>query len=125
MACFFDFPATFSSSNFSGLSPICAYEKMPVDYCTWEGQLVIGKNDTSRFSNALVPRAQSNLWFGQLSDLTKWGAPHGHGSLWLNEDVAAGAQSDPFLVNGFSRGTLHLKHAGATAIQVAIQTSSG
>jgi hypothetical protein len=122
---FYDFPATFSSTNFAGLTPICSYEKMPVDYCTWEGQLVIGKNDTSRFSNAPVPRAQSNLWFGQLSDLANWGTPHGHGCLWLNENVAGGAQSEPFLVKGFSRGTLHLKHAGATALQVDIQTSSG
>jgi hypothetical protein len=122
---FYDFPATFSSANFSGLTPICSYEKMPVDYCTWEGQLVIGKNDTSRFSNTLVPRAQSNLWFGELSDLAKWGAPHGHGCLWLNENINAGVQSEPFLVNGFSRGTLHLKHTGPTALQVVIQTSSG
>ncbi|MFO1529986.1 MAG: hypothetical protein U1F77_09720 [Kiritimatiellia bacterium] len=28
-----------------------------------------GRNDTTKFSNALVPKAQSNFWFGQLSDL--------------------------------------------------------
>lgn len=122
---FYDFPATFSSTNFAGLAPICSYEKMPVDYCIWEGQLVMGKNDTSKFSNALVPRAQSNLWFGQLSDLAKWGAPHGHGSLWLNENVAANTPSEPFLVKGFSRGTLHIKHTGAAPLQVEIQTSIG
>jgi hypothetical protein len=122
---FFEFPPTFSSTNFAGLKPLCSYEKMPTDYCTFEGRLVIGKNDTSKFDNNLVPRAQSNLWFGQLSDLQKWGAPQGAGSVWLNENVAANAVSEPFLVNGFSRGTLHLRHTGSAELLVEIQTSSG
>ncbi len=122
---FFNFPATFSSTNFAGLHPLCTYEKMPVDYCTFNGRLVMGKNDTSRFDNNLVPRAQSNLWFGQLSDLQKWGAPQGHGGVWLNENVAAGTVSEPFLLDGFSQVTLHLRHSGAAALGVEIQTSSG
>ena len=72
---FFDFPNTFSSANFAGLAPICGYYKMPVDYCTFDGRLVMAKNDASKFANRLAPRAQSNLWFGQLEDLADWGAP--------------------------------------------------
>lgn len=122
---FFDFPATFSSSNFANLKPICDYEKMPVDYCMFEGRLVMGKNDTSKFDNSLVPRAQSNLWFGELDDLKKWGAPQGHGGLWLNETVTAGTVTEPFLVEGFTRGTLHLRKAAGTATQIEIQSCSG
>ncbi|BCU79156.1 hypothetical protein [Luteolibacter sp. LG18] len=122
---FYDFPATFSAADFSGLTPICDYEKMPVDYCSFNGQLVIGKNDTSKFDNALVPRAQSNLWFGQPDDLKKWGAPHGHGGVWLNESVAANTTSEPFLVKGFSRATLHLRKTTGSAASIEIQTSSG
>ena len=122
---FFDFPKTFSAANFSGLSPICSYYKMPVDYCTWEGQLVIAKNDTSRFENNLVARAQSNFWFGQPEDLKQWGAPQGHGTLWQDEALASGQASDPFLVNGFSTGTLHLRNGGSAALPISIQTSDG
>jgi len=122
---FFDFPASFSAGNFSGLQPLCSYHKMPVDYCTFEGRLVMTKNDLSKSSNALAPRAQSNLWFGQLDDLSDWGAPQGHGGVWLNENVAAGGVSDPFLVNGFSRITLHLRNGGGSAVPVAIESSSG
>ncbi|MCH7228978.1 hypothetical protein, partial [Haloferula sp. A504] len=122
---FFDFPGTFSAVDFSGLRPLCSYHKMPVDYCTFEGRLVMTKNDLSKFSNALAPRAQSNLWFGQIEDLSDWGAPQGHGGVWVNESVSAAEVSDPFLVNGFSRITLHLRNGGGSAVPVAIESSDG
>lgn len=122
---FYDFPKTFSAANFSGLRPISSHYKMPVDYCMFEGRLVMGKNDTSRFSNALVPKAESNLWFGQLSDLEAWGAPTGHGAVWMNNAVAAGELSDPFLVFGFPRGTLHLRNLGASPVEIELQSSQG
>ncbi|MBX3743071.1 MAG: hypothetical protein KF712_18950 [Akkermansiaceae bacterium] len=122
---FYDFPKTFSSANFSGLSPICSHYKMPVDYCTWEGRLVMAKNDTSKFSNDLVPRAQSNFWFGQLSDLRKWGAPQGHGTLWRTATVAPGQSSDPFLVAGFLNGTLHVRNTGTAMLPLDLMTSDG
>ena len=112
---FYNFPATFSSADFSGLTPLCSYYKMPVDYCMFNGQLVIAKNDLSKFGNRLAPRAQSNFWFGQLEDLANWGAPQGHGGVWMNDRLAAGERSDPFLVNGFTRITLHLRNNGDAA----------
>ncbi len=122
---FFDFPKTFSSTNFAGLSPICSYYKMPTDYCMFNGRLVMGKDDASLFANPLTLRTQSNLWFGQLDDLYSWGSAHGLGSLWKYEDVAADTFSEPFLVNGFSRITLHLKHDTAQPVDIEIQTGNG
>lgn len=122
---FFDFPGSFSSSDFGGLSPIAAYHKMPVDYTLYNGELVMTKNDASKFSNNLAQRAQSNLWWGSLEDLSDWGAPHGHGGVWLKQAVGNGELSDPFLVNGFSRITLHLRETGGSAVPVEIRTSDG
>ncbi len=122
---FYDFPKTFSAANFAGLAPIASYYKMPVDYCLFNGRLVMAKNDTTKFSNALVPKAESNLWFGQLSDLKTWGAPTGHGAVWINEALAANQTSDPFLIQGFSQRTLHLRNTGTSAVTVEIQTSPG
>ena len=122
---FFDFPAGFSASDFSGLAPLCGYYKMPVDYCSFNGELVIAKNDASKFSNALASKAQSNFWWGQLSDLADWGAPTGHGAVWMNEPVDSGQASDPFLTAGFGQGTLHLRNEGDAPVPVAIQTSDG
>jgi len=122
---FYNFPKTFSSGNSANLAPICAYYKMPTDYCMFNGKLVMAKDDASLFNNPLTLRTQSNLWFGELEDLQDWGAPQGHGAVWKYEDVTANTLSEPFLVNGFSRITLHLKHATGQSVDIEIQTSNG
>lgn len=123
---FFDFPKTFSAANFAGLKPISSYYKMPTDYCMFNGKVVMGKNDASQFSNALALKDQSNLWIGDLDTIRdSWGAPTGHGAVWMNEAVAAGQTSDPFLIEGFPQRTLHLRNSGASPVTVGIQTSTG
>lgn len=122
---FFDFPKTFSAANFSGLRPISSYYKMPTDYCMFDGRIVMGRADASQFNNPLALKDQSNLWFGQMSDIENWGAPSGHGAVWLNEAVTAGQVSDPFLIKGFPERTLHLRNTSSSAVSIEIQTSIG
>lgn len=123
---FFEFPKTFSSANFGGLKPISSYYKMPTDYCMFGGRIVMGRDDASQFANALALKDQSNFWFGDLATLrTQWGAPTGHGAVWMNQTVTAGQVSDPFLIEGFAQRTLHLRNGGATAATISIQTSAG
>jgi hypothetical protein len=122
---FFDFPKSFSAADFSGLRPISSYYKMPTDYAMWNGKIVMGKNDASQFNNALALKDQSNLWFGEMEDIENWGAPSGHGAVWMNEAVAAGQISDPFFIGGFPQRTLHLRNAGASPVSVEIETSAG
>ncbi|MCB1132135.1 MAG: hypothetical protein KDN05_13470, partial [Verrucomicrobiae bacterium] len=94
-------------------------------YAMFNGQIVMGKNDASKFANTLALKDQSNLWFGTMEDIGNWGSPSGHGAVWMNEAVTAGQASDPFLVNGFASRTLHLRNLGVTPLQVEIQTSEG
>lgn len=123
---FFDFPKAFSSANFFGLEPISSYFKMPTDYCMFNGSLVMGRNDASQFANAFALKCQSKLWFGDLGTVrTRWGAPTGHGSVWMNQPVTADQLSDPFLIQGFAQRTLHLRNLGSGATTVEIQTSNG
>ncbi len=123
---FFDFPKTFSAANFAGLRPISAFFKMPLDYAMFEGRLVIAKNDASRFANPLVPRPQSNFWFGDLDTIKQaWGAPAGVGAVWKMDAVTAGQVSDPFLVHGFPQRTLHLRNDGDAAVELALEVSQG
>jgi hypothetical protein len=123
---FFDFPKTFSGADFSGLRPICSYYKMPTDYCRFfDGRIVMGKNDASQFDNALALKNQSNLWFGTLEDMENWGAPSGHGAVWMNDAVAAEQHSDPFFIGGFPQRTLHLRNGGASAVTVELESSAG
>jgi hypothetical protein len=98
---------------------------MPTDYATFNGKIVMGKNDASKFANTLAQKDQSNLWFGTMADIENWGSPTGHGSVWMNEAVTAGQNSDPFLISGFTSRTLHLRNLGVSAVSVEIQTSPG
>jgi hypothetical protein len=122
---FYDFPSTFSAANFAGLTPISSYYKMPTDYAVFNGMIVMGKNDASKFSNPLARKNQSNFWFGTLEDIGNWGSPAGHGAVWMNEDLTAAQTSDPFLISGFASRTLHLRNTGGTALTLEIETSTG
>lgn len=118
---FYRFPQSFSKTNCGGISPICTYVKMPVDYEWFNGKLVIGKDDASKFDNAFVQQAQSNLWIGDVDDLSTWGPVSGFGGVWLNEDFDAGEISEPFLINGFERVCLHVEHRGGFDLPIEIQ----
>jgi hypothetical protein len=117
---FYDFPPTFSVNDTSGLRPICTYLKMPVDYCAWRDGIAMACDDTSIMQNPLAGQSHSNLRFLQWSDLATSGAPSGWGGVWIEESVRANQTSDPFLVSGFARGTLHIRHAAENAVAFRI-----
>ncbi len=119
---FYYFPETFSAANTHGLDPICSYLKMPVDYCWWNGQLVMGRDVSSTTGgNKWAGQSNSALWFGSLADLAEWGPPAGFGGPWLNDDITAGRPSEPFFVRGFKKRILHLKQDAGEAVRFAIQ----
>ncbi|SHJ10211.1 hypothetical protein SAMN02745181_1190 [Rubritalea squalenifaciens DSM 18772] len=119
---FFEFPQTFSSSNYGGIKPVGTYTKMPVDYAMFNGKLVMGKDDASKFDNAFVKQAQSNLWIGDYSELSQWGPKSGFGGVWIDDSFDAETTSEPFFTGGFESGTLHLRHKGGYNVRVEIQT---
>src|SRR5690606_37529300 len=106
---FWRFPKTFSLSNTSGLAPRSGYLKVIGDFCRWQDRLVFGCDDTakSEFLNkrrakgeVAPPQSQSNLWFVEPEPLDHFGLVLGRGAVFLNEDVADGALSDPYLFAG-------------------------
>lgn len=116
------FPKTFSVTNTGGINPICTYLKMPVDYCWWNGQLVMGRDDASTTGgNIWAGQSHSAPWFGQLNDLETWGKPAGFGGVWLNDAVVANTPSEAFLVKNFQRRVLHLKHTTAATVNFTLQ----
>jgi hypothetical protein len=118
---FFNFPPSFSRSNRANLSPISTYVKMPVDYAWFNDKLVIGKDDASRFDNGFVQQSQSNLWIGEIDELSSWGPKSGFGGVWLNDRFEADEVSEPFLINGFRHVNLHVRHRGGFALPLTIQ----
>jgi hypothetical protein len=71
--------------------------------------------------NELAGQSHSSLWFGSWADLEKLGVPVAWGGPWVDDAVEAGQVSDPFLVNGFSEGVLHVKHGSASAVEFVVE----
>ena len=111
---FYDFPKTFTTSNSSGIKPISTHLRYTADFCTWNGQLVIGNDETTLcgapIGNKFVKRSWSNLWFGEWDDLKKWGPIRGYGGPWVNDQIRKGQPSDPYLFNEYDYKVLHLAH---------------
>ncbi|MCF6313238.1 MAG: hypothetical protein L3J39_12380 [Verrucomicrobiales bacterium] len=127
---FWRFPKTFSTANSAGILPRSTYLKVVGDFCQWQGQVVLGCDDTARseFLNKrkakgeiAAPQSQSNLWFLEPEQLDQLGPVIGRGAVWLNEDVPKNQTSDPFLFNGFKRRALHLSHTGKGKVSVDLQ----
>jgi hypothetical protein len=128
---FWKFPAGFSSKHSAGIAPRSAYLKVIGDFTRWQDRLVFGCDDTakSEFLNkrpakgtlAGPGQSQSNLWFTSLDTPDKLGPAIGRGSVWVDEPVKAGVPSDPFLLAGFAKRALFLKHDGAAPTAFAFE----
>jgi hypothetical protein len=127
---FWRFPESFSALNTAGLAPRANYLKVIGDFCRWQDRIVFGCDDTAKneFLNKrkangeiAAPQSQSNLWFVEPDQLDDLGPAIGRGGVWVNEDVAAGTLSDPFLASGFDRRGLHLAHEGNAPATIVIE----
>ena len=116
----YDFPKTFSRNNSGGISPINSHLRYIPDFCSWNNKIVIATDETTVLENPMAGRAQSNLWFGQWTDLKNWGTPSGWGGPWDNDEVKANTPSDAFLVNGFDQKVLHLNNYRTVTITLQI-----
>lgn len=117
---FFEFPLTFASGQARGIRPLCSHLRYVPDFCTWDQQLVVAADDTSIMQNPMAGQSQSNLWFGSLDDLRRWGPGFAFGGPWLGDTVAADTPSDPYLFAGFRGRMLHLASKEA-AVDVTIE----
>lgn len=130
---FWSFPPTFSAANTAGIAPRSNYLKVIGDFARWGDRVVFGCDDTakSEFLNKrkakgeiAAPQSQSNLWFVNPADLDGFGPVIGRGGAWVNEDVAAGTASEPFLFSGYARRSLHLAHAGDQAVSIRLEVDA-
>ena len=139
---FWGFPRDFRPGNTAGITARSAYLKVIGDFCRWQDRVVFGCDDTARseFLNTRrakgripAPRSQSNFWFVAPERLGALGPLRAVGALWAHEDVAAGAVTDPLLVNSvaprglvadFAHRGLHLAHAGDTPATFVVEADA-
>ena len=109
------------------IKPICSHLRVIPDFCSWRGMLVFGGNQAtpmkfgSADANPLAGQPQAGLWFGKTDDLWSWGKPAGEGGVWYDDPVVAGQPSDPYLMYGFDKKSLHLWHNSSSDVSFDIE----
>jgi hypothetical protein len=114
---FYDLPPMVYGGHVWGIRPICNHLRICPDMTYWRGLLVLAGDQTD---NA-VGQPQSGFWFGNIDDLWRWGKPSGWGALWWDQQVAADAVSDPFLMTGFDKKVIHLTHSAQQDVTFTVE----
>jgi len=122
---FYDFPPAFRAGQAGGIRALASHLRYVPDFCDWDGRLLLAADDASLMGNPMCGKAQSNIWFGTLDDLKRFGPRAGWGGPWVGDAVKADAPSDPILVGGFEKRCLHLstKAGRRAAASGALRTS--
>lgn len=121
---FYDFPRSFSKADAGGLKPLSTHLVYTADFTGWNGQLVLATDITTILQNPMAGRSQSNLWFGSPDELKAFGPRNGWGGPWMNDPVAAGEPSLPYLVAGFDRRVIHFAHDATVPVTFTIEADA-
>ncbi|MEX1241195.1 MAG: hypothetical protein WEB30_15835, partial [Cyclobacteriaceae bacterium] len=128
---FWNFPATFSSQNSTGIRPRSAYLKVIGDFTRWKDQLVFGCDDSAQkeFLNKRKVKgniegpgqSNSNLWFTPLSLPDQLGPNTAEGAVWLKETLQANQVSEPFLFAGWPRRSAWIHNQGKQSVDFTFE----
>jgi hypothetical protein len=114
---FYELPTISYGGNIMGIRPISNHLRMVPDFISWRGMFVMASDQADHSSG----QPQSGLWFGNMDELWHFGKPKGVGGPWYETAVKAGDVSDPYLMNGFDKKTVHLTNHGASEIVVTVE----
>lgn len=109
------------------IKPVSAHLRVIPDFCSWRGMLVFGGNQATAMGfgnndrNPLAGQPQAGLWFGKTDDLWSFGKAVGSGGVWYQTPVNAGEWSDPYLMTGFDKKSVHLCHDSNETVDFTIQ----
>ncbi len=121
---FYELPSE-NADGFAKIKPVSTHGLRINDYASFRGLLVLTGIDTKTSSaNRNIfysDDRKAAVWAGVIDDLWKMGKPVGKGGPWLNDEVAAGAASDPYLFGGYDKRTLILSHQSTSAISFTLQ----
>jgi len=124
---FYEIPYHTYPGQMLPIKPIANHLRIVPDFCSWRGMLVLGGNQATPMkfgaqdANPRAGQPQAGLWFGKTDDLWSFGKPSGWGSVWWGTEVEPNTVSDPFLMTGFDKKTLHLKNESDDKASVEIE----
>ena len=119
-----EFPREFSAGNARGIRPLSSHLRIIGDFCEWKGRVAFGCDDSDLLGGSLNGQSHSNLWFVEHDELRNLGPCLGRGGVWVDEDVAAGTTSDPYLLAGYSRRTVHLAHRTDRVVEITLEVDA-
>lgn len=120
---FYELPAMTYADSVWGVKPISTHLRIIGDFCSWNGLLVLAGDQTTPISDTCIEagQPQANLWFGKTDDLWQFGKPSGWGGPWWETAVQNDEPSDPYLMTGFDKKCLHVRHDGGAGTKVVVQ----
>ena len=111
---FYELPAE-NAGGFGKIRPITTHDRVLYDYASWRGLLVVSGIVSEDFGRIVrSDDGKLTLWLGVVDDLWALGKPRGEGGVWKNTPVRANIPSDPYLMTGYDKKTLHLEHQERT-----------
>jgi len=123
---FWRFPEKFTAEHSAGVRPRSAYLKVIGDFTRWNDQLVFGCDDSAHreFLNKRKHKggiegpgqSNSNLWFTSFEKPDQLGPKTASGSVWLEEEIAAGEYSEPFLFAGWPNRSAWIHNSSSNAV---------
>ena len=120
---FYELPRD-NSGGIRRIRPITTHNLDVFDYASWRGMLVLSGNLAGAAEDEHYVASDDGkvgLWFGNVDDLWRFGAPAGVGGPWKEAKVEAGKPSDPYLMYGYDRKTLDLSHDADEAVEFEVQ----
>ncbi|WP_346863799.1 hypothetical protein [uncultured Draconibacterium sp.] len=128
---FWRFPGDFTAKHSAGIRPRSAYLKVIGDFTRWNNQLVFGCDDSAQkeFLNKRKQKgtiegpgqSNSNLWFTSTEKPDHIGPATASGSVWLNNDVKAGDNSEPFLFAGWKKRCAWINNNGKSKVKFSFE----
>jgi hypothetical protein len=120
---FYELPRD-NSGGVARIQPVCSHEHRVFDFMSWRGMLVLSGNVNGIPADGhYIPTddGKAGLWFGNVDDLWKLGAPKGTGGPWNNTEIQAEVPSDPYLMTGYGRKTVEFTHDHADNVRFTLE----
>jgi hypothetical protein len=119
---FYELPAE-NAGGFARIRPVTTHNRRVHDYCSYRGLLVMTGIADDAQSARIVRSADGRaaVWVGVVDDLWELGRPRGTGGPWLETPVSPGVNSDPYLMTGYERKTLALRHDRPASVGIDAQ----
>jgi hypothetical protein len=121
---FYELPAE-NAGGFAKIRPISTHNLHLADYASYRGMLVLAglQVDSPGRNPHWITATDSScmLWVGNVEDLWQLGKPRGTGGPWKNTQVETDQPSDPYLMTGYDRKSLHLAHDATGPVTFSLE----